>query len=44
MNYRNGDPKKGSREFGEIIFEAIIKKSLRLIEVIQKGELLNEDC
>lgn len=39
-----GDPKKGSREFGEIIFEAIIKKSLRLIEVIQKGELLNEDC
>lgn len=38
-----GDPQKADPEFGRIIFEAIIEKSLKLIEVIQKGELLNEN-
>lgn len=38
-----GDPQKATKEFGEIIFNAIIKKSIDLVQAIQKGELLNEN-
>ena len=38
-----GDPQKATPEFGETVFEAVIKKALKLVEVIQKGELLNEN-
>lgn len=38
-----GDPQKATKEFGKIIFNAIIEKSLDLVEAIQKGELLNEN-
>lgn len=38
-----GDPRKATPEFGKIVFEAVVNKSLKLIETIQKGELLNEN-
>lgn len=38
-----GDPQKATKEFGKIIFNTIIEKSLDLVEAIQKGELLNEN-
>lgn len=38
-----GDPQKATKEFGEMIFHAIIEKSLDLVKAIQEGELLNEN-
>lgn len=38
-----GDPQKATPEFGKIIFETIIEKSVELVETIQKGGILGED-
>jgi len=38
-----GDPGKGTKEFGETVFRAVVNKTLKLVEVIHKGGVLDEN-
>lgn len=38
-----GDPRKATAEFGKAVFEAVVEKSLKLVEAIWKGALLDEN-
>lgn len=38
-----GDPQKATPEFGKTVFEAVVNKTLKLVETIQKGGLLDEN-